>query len=838
MRSRFVVPFLLAAVFLAAFLLSPGEAQGPALTTTGELEPISLAHHGQTFNHGFPSITRDSDGAYWTAYVSARPKQTPGPQGWSDYTEGDFIVVRRRRGGRQGGDQGGEWSDEVVVTEGFTVNFDPQIAEDAAGNLIVAWAGRRDGEFALYSRRVGKDLSLGTEIKILPVGKLETEPELLRDESGRLWLAAQSHRGGSVDIIFYTLEGSGWRRMPDVSSAPADEFRPNLAVGPDGAVWCTWDAYEDGKYRVKLARFDRQENRWGPAWDVPGDTLLDAYAPDLGVDSKGRVWVAYARNEAVEAVYGRRGFMNGSAPRATIRTVVRDTDGEWKYPTATHASPGLVHQGDLPRLQIGPDDRVWIAWQFLEGHVDWKIAMAVFQGDRWDTQVFGLDEPKAIDGPKKRSDQLASFVVPEPGLAYVAYQRGRGTFRNRDIYLRQVQVRGEARPPELTAFTGRALRPMRRMRVRQDQRDPIFGPQSERYQLYFGDLHNHLLVDDGHEGSVDQLFNFHRDRFGSDFGATTSHGDSNKLLYSELAINDALTQAILDEGRFVTIPGFEWTQGDFVVPRAGHRHVIYETPGGPLYRPTEGFSDSIREFSDLLTKTNGMMFAHHITRPLTAGTDWSYVNVKVEPAAEMCSSWGRFEYYGNPGMIRGGVEVKGCSMQDAWMMGWRIGVIGGSDGHNLYGDRIQGLTGVYATELTRSAIFDAIRKRRIFATTGDPIELDFRVNGHLMGSEISASEGPVIEGWARGVRKLIAVEILKYAKGLSYPFPTVHQAQLDGGNEAKFWWKDPDFDKDSLYYLRVTQEVDSRIAGRYAGQRPSPFPTEMAWTSPVWVDKE
>lgn len=827
MRRNIVVPVLLAGVFAAAFLLSPSGAQEGALTTVGEIEPVSLPVYGQTFNHGYPAITEAGDGSLWVAYVTARPKLTPGPQQHEGYDEGDHIVVRRKKDG--------DWSEAVMLTGGWDVNFDPQIAEDASGNLFVVWVSRRGGEFALYSRRVGPDLSLGSEIKILPVGELETEPELLRDETGRLWLAAQSRGRTSLDLIFYTLEGSGWRRIPNVSSTPHDEFRPNLALAPDGSIWCAWDTYEDGKYRVKISRYDRRANRWGEAWEVPGDSIRDGYAPDVGVDRDGRVWVTYARNEAVEAVYGRRGFVDGGAPRASVRAVVRDTDGEWKYPASSHADPGFVHKGDLPRMTVGADGRVWLAWQFFEGHVDWKIGMAVFQGDRWDTKVFGLDEPKAIDGPKKRSDQLAAFVIDPEGRAQVAYQRGRGTFRNRDIYLRTVRAAGELKEPELRAFT-RYLEPMRRMTVRQAEREPVFGPDSGRYKLYFGDLHNHLLVDDGHEGSVDQLFNFHRDRFGTDFGATTSHGDSNKLLYSELAVNDALAQAVLDEGRFVTIPGFEWTQGDFVVPRAGHRHVIFEKPGEQLFRPTEGISDSIREFSDLIARQGGLMFAHHISRPLTAGTDWSYVRTNVEPAAEIASSWGRFEYYRNPGHIRGD-EIEGCSMQDVWRMGIRIGVIGGSDGHNLYGDRIQGLTAVYASDLTRSAVFDAIRNRRTYATTGDPIELDFRVNGAMMGSEITASDGPVVEGWVRGVRELIAVEIIKYAEGVKYPFPTAYRAEVDGAS-SKFWWKDPDFDRDALYYLRVTQRADSRIVGRYSDTEPNPFPTEMAWTSPVWVDRE
>jgi hypothetical protein len=132
----------------------------------------------------------------------------------------------------------------------------------------------------------------------------------------------------------------------------------------------------------------------------------------------------------------------------------------------------------------------------------------------------------------------------------------------------------------------------------------------------------------------------------------------------------------------------------------------------------------------------------------------------------MCSSWDRFKYYQNPGHIRV-EEMKNSSVQDAWRMLWRLGVIGGSDGHNLCGDRIQGLTGVYATELTRPAIFEAIRKRRCYAITGEPIGVDFRVNGNLMGSEIDARDGPVIEAVVEGTAKPISVEVVKFDGGKS-----------------------------------------------------------------------
>jgi hypothetical protein len=805
-RRTIATLFFVAGVFYWAVT-----AAGPAsvLETDGALVPISLPENGNPVNNGYPALLRDRRGDLWCAFVSTRLRdpETRGP-----YEEGDQIVLRARRDGK--------WSEERLLNTNFGVNFAPALAQDASGGIVVVWSSRREGVDGIWWRRLP-----GAELRVPPAGRLEALPALATSADGRIFLAFQSYRQHSSDIVFYVLEGSGWQRLPDAAATSDPEFRPRLTAAPDGAIWCAWDVYCRGQYRVMVRRYDSRTHTWEAAEQAPGAGPLDAYAPDIAVDGRGRPWVAYARNEVEEHAWGLRGPRPGAAPRPTVRVVVRDASG-W------HSPGGFSATGDLPRISVDPAGTVWLVWQTLPGHVDWKVGAAVCPGKSWiGPQIFGAEEPVALDGPPRRADQRASIVADRPGHLVYAYERGRGAFRNRDIYLREVRLAGPAlaAEPGLTPVpAGDTARPLRRA----SRRQPVLTTAGERLFLYFGDLHNHVLVDDGHQGSVDQLFAIHRDRFGSDFAATTSHGDSNKLLLSELAHNDLLTETMLDEPRFASIPGFEWTQGDFVTPRAGHRHVIYETPGGPLYRPTEGHSDSIREFADLMSRTNGLLFAHHISRASAGGTDWNHVNVRVEPAVEMCSSWGRFEYYQNPGHIRV-KEMRGCSVRDAWRMGWRIGVIGGSDGHNLFGDRLQGLTGVYATALTRPELFEAIRSRRTYATTGEPIALDFRVNGRLMGSQITASEGPVVEAMVEGTAPLQAVEVIKYAAGA---YETVYRAPLDG-RRARVWWRDPDFRSNSFYYLRVTQEVTPDLAARYRDAKDNPFPSEMAWSSPVWVDQ-
>jgi hypothetical protein len=92
----------------------------------------------------------------------------------------------------------------------------------------------------------------------------------------------------------------------------------------------------------------------------------------------------------------------------------------------------------------------------------------------------------------------------------------------------------------------------------------------------------------------------------------------------------------------------------------------------------------------------------------------------------------------------------------------------------------------------------------------------------------------VCEGAVEGTAKLTAVEIIKF-DGTEYKM--VFRAPLNG-TQAKLWWRDPDFRGSAFYYLRVTQLAAPAIAARYSQAADNPFPSEMAWTSPVWVNRK
>lgn len=378
--ARRLLPGLFAALIIAGALylsgLRRGEAQSPpALVTAGELTPISVAENGQSVNNGYPDLMRDHQGNLWCAWISARQRDPEVKQQNAPYEEGDMVVLRAAKQG--------QWGRAIILNTNFGVNFKPVLGEDSQGNIIAVWSSRREGVDGIWWRRVSPDLALGSELRVPQAGSLEANPALARAADGSLYLAFQSYRNGSSDIVFYRLEGSGWQRLADPAATPDPEFRPRLAAARDGAVWCAWDVYSDGKYRVMVRRYDPASASWAAAEHAPGDGSLDAYAPDVAVDSAGRVWVTYARNEAQEHAWGLRGPKSGPSPRPTTRLVVRDGSG-WAYPEPLgRPDPGHVAEGDLPRIAIDAQDAVWVVWQRLPAHVDWKVGAAVYQGGQW-----------------------------------------------------------------------------------------------------------------------------------------------------------------------------------------------------------------------------------------------------------------------------------------------------------------------------------------------------------------------------------------------------------------------------------------------------------------------
>jgi hypothetical protein len=105
---------------------------------------------------------------------------------------------------------------------------------------------------------------------------------------------------------------------------------------------------------------------------------------------------------------------------------------------------------------------------------------------------------------------------------------------------------------------------------------------------------------------------------------------------------------------------------------------------------------------------------------------------------------------------------------------------------------------VYATGLTREAIWDAIRARRCYAVTGDRIGLRFAVNDANMGEETSGAGAREIRVSASGADALDRIEVVKNnrplkrvfgpAPGVAPPDPVRAKVRVEWGWGDKDEW--------------------------------------------------
>jgi len=214
----------------------------------------------------------------------------------------------------------------------------------------------------------------------------------------------------------------------------------------------------------------------------------------------------------------------------------------------------------------------------------------------------------------------------------------------------------------------------------------------------------------------------------------------------------AQANAYDDAPNFVTLPAYEASLSG----GKGGDNNVYMTKFPSLFVDENDQGDVISLCKALSEKAKQEDFdffvvPHHTTRTGKHGEipDEIYPGKKMMPVIEIHSKWGTSEYRGNPDPLKE-IHHGPSYAVDMLNRGLRLGFIGGTDTHNTltfigfekseHLARLPGLTGIISEKLDRNSIFEAIRNRRCYATSGERIFLDFNINGIAMGQESDKPE--------------------------------------------------------------------------------------------------
>ena len=257
---------------------------------------------------------------------------------------------------------------------------------------------------------------------------------------------------------------------------------------------------------------------------------------------------------------------------------------------------------------------------------------------------------------------------------------------------------------------------------------PEPAPESD-WNFYFGQLHAHTNLSDG-QGSVEEAFLHASQAPDLDFFAVTEHSNSfdnadlgsltgnGAVISQKWAAGKAAAQAVTNES-FVGIFGYEMTwQEELAI---GHINTFGTS--GWLTRDQAGM-DTLEGYLEALAAAPNAV--NQFNHPGMAYGDFANFS-EYDPVQDArmhlleVGSENSFRAYG--------------AYTKALNEGWHLAPSISENNHNgNWGTVSQARTVVLAQELTESAIYDAVRNFRVYATEDADLKIEYRLNDRIMGS--------------------------------------------------------------------------------------------------------
>ncbi|MBD3315922.1 MAG: hypothetical protein GF344_09060 [Chitinivibrionales bacterium] len=236
-------------------------------------------------------------------------------------------------------------------------------------------------------------------------------------------------------------------------------------------------------------------------------------------------------------------------------------------------------------------------------------------------------------------------------------------------------------------------------------------------QFYFGNLHSHTGYSDG-EGTPDEAFDWARYTAGYDFYAITDHAE--QISSSEWSSTGNSADVKNADGQFVALRGFEWSNPEF-----GHINVLNTssyTGAADTYDPDD--------FYAWIDNNNGLAQFNHPGREADVFQDFAYL-------AKAYDNFFAVET-GNKGSGNNNGEYVPY-FTTALGSGWRVAPTNNQDNHSLSTNSHRSV--IIAAELTRAALLEAIRERRLYSSDDPNMKLTFKSDDYWMGSNIVSTPG-------------------------------------------------------------------------------------------------
>jgi hypothetical protein len=297
--------------------------------------------------------------------------------------------------------------------------------------------------------------------------------------------------------------------------------------------------------------------------------------------------------------------------------------------------------------------------------------------------------------------------------------------------------------------------------------NPILVMRDPPFRIYWGDTHGHSGYAEG-IGTVDYFMRFARDDARLDFVTHSEHDTS--LDKGEWELMRRTNRQYDAPGRFVPFLGYEWTTA---AQNGGHHNVLFRTIDGRERVSALEYPTLTRLYEALraTVNPNDVLVIPHAHNP----GNYRHSDGDLEPLVEIMSMHGTFEWFGQAYLSHG----------------HQVGFVAASDDHLSHPgysapsrDSLAqrgGLGAVLAPGRSRDQLFDAMKARRTYATTGDRIILEARLNDTLMGGRAPYSPTRRVVGRVFGTAPIDSLAILKNGRVIREEHYLTDEGTQSGG---------------------------------------------------------
>lgn len=276
--------------------------------------------------------------------------------------------------------------------------------------------------------------------------------------------------------------------------------------------------------------------------------------------------------------------------------------------------------------------------------------------------------------------------------------------------------------------------------------NPIWVREGKQAGIYWGETHAHSAFAEG-QGSIDFFYTFGRDDARLDFLGMSEHDTwMDDWEWEQLR---SAAKRYDKPGEFVPFLAYEWTA---VTTFGGHHNVFFRTAEGRQRTPIQT-NPTLTQLYEGLKKRNDPKDVLVIPHAHQTG-EYRISDADVENLVEVLSLHGAFEWFGQK-YLEQGHEVGFIAASDDHLSHPGYAAANGGLGYR------SGLAAVLAPEKSRDAIFDGLKARRTYATSGERIILDYDVSGGGFGQRIAMTDKRTVKLRAIGTAPIREITIVK-----------------------------------------------------------------------------